>query len=298
MKDFKNMPISMKLNTDYSEKVQYDYTDYPIYIRRDLLSHYPNFTAPNHWHADIEMIAVISGEMKYNVNGKKLLLKSGEGIFVNAEQMHYGYSDTGTECDFICILLHPMLLCSSLSYEQDFILPLIRNSRMPFVLLHSETSWQREIYDQIRFLYEKKETRTAPLRILSSFSHIWMLLYENMSADDARDTRQDRDLTITKDMVGFIQKNYTWKLSLADIAASGSVGQSKCCRLFSRYFSQTPMMYLNQYRLNKSIELLRGTDLTITEIALSIGFGGASYFAETFRKWAGMSPTKFRKKLL
>ena len=116
------------------------------------------------------MIAVISGEMKYNVNGKKLLLKSGEGIFVNAEQMHYGYSDTGTECDFICILLHPMLLCSSLSYEQDFILPLIRNSRMPFVLLHSETSWQREIYDQIRFLYEKKETRTAPLRILSSFS--------------------------------------------------------------------------------------------------------------------------------
>ena len=35
--------------------------------------------------------------------------------------------------------------------------------------------------------------------------------------------------------------------------------------------------------------------MTITEIALSTGFGSASYYAESFRKWAGMSPGEFRK---
>lgn len=292
------MPISMELNEDFSEKVQYDCNDYPIYIQRDLLSHYPNYTAANHWHADVEMIAVISGEMKYNVNGDTLTLRGGEGIFVNTEQMHFGYSDTKTECDFICILFHPMLLCSVPSYEQDFVLPLIRNRRIPFVQLHSDISWERNIYDQICSIYQNKDSKAAALRALSGFSNIWSLLYENMPADDPKNTRQDRDLTITKDMVGFIQKNYAGKLSLADIASSGLVGQSKCCKLFSKYFSMTPTMYLNQYRLNKSIELLRGTDMPVTEIALSVGFASASYYAETFRKWVGMSPTTFRKKEL
>ena len=34
--------------------------------------------------------------------------------------------------------------------------------------------------------------------------------------------------------------------------------------------------------------------MPITEIALSVGFSGASYYAETFRKWFGQSPTAFR----
>ena len=96
-------------------------------------------------------------------------------------------------------------------------------------------------------------------------------------------------------MTGFIQQNYASRISLKEIAAAGSVGISKCCKLFSRYFSQSPNLYLNQYHLNKSALLLRETDMTITEIALSTGFGSASYYAESFRKWAGMSPGEFRK---
>ena len=95
-------------------------------------------------------------------------------------------------------------------------------------------------------------------------------------------------------MVGFIQKNYKKKISLAEIAASGAVGESKCCRLFAKYFSQSPNQYLNQYRLNKSLDLLLNTDLPITEIALCTGFSGASYYAEMFRRWMGKSPREYR----
>ena len=100
------------------------------------------------------------------------------------------------------------------------------------------------------------------------------------------------DLTIIRDMVGFIQKNYTQKISLDDIALSGAVGQSKCCKLFAKYFRQTPNNYLNGYRLNKSLELLCDDDMSVTEIALSVGFGGASYYAELFRKCFGKCPTE------
>ena len=81
--------LSLEMRDDRSEKVRYDYTDYPIYIRRALLSSYPGYAAPTHWHDDIEFIAVLSGEMQYNVNGEIVTLAENEGIFVNARQMAF-----------------------------------------------------------------------------------------------------------------------------------------------------------------------------------------------------------------
>ena len=52
-------------------------------MREALLSQYPEYRAPSHWHDDIEFICVLSGGMKYNINGEIVNLKKGEGIFVN-----------------------------------------------------------------------------------------------------------------------------------------------------------------------------------------------------------------------
>lgn len=292
------MPILMELNENNSEKVCYDIPHYPVYIRRGLLSHYLNYSAPNHWHDDIELIAVLSGEMEYSVNGEILALKKGQGLLVNAGQMHFGFSRKKTECDFICILLHPMLLSPLPSFEQDFILPVIRNQNFPYLFLHEETSWERAIYEKALYLYNIRKEKTAPLKILAGFAEIWELLYENISVDKDRNKNnihENQDLNIVKKMAEFINNNYMEKLPLADIAAAGAVGQSKCCKLFARFFFQTPTMYLTQHRLTKSMELLLNTDLPVIEIALSVGFGSASYYTETFRKWIGKTPSEFRK---
>lgn len=291
------MMISVELNSNASEKIHYNHSDYPMFIRRGLLSLYPNYTAPNHWHDDVELIAVLDGEMKYHVNGEILLLKKGEGIVINSGQMHFGFSDTRSECDFICVLLHPMLLCPIHSFERDYLQPVISQQGFAFALLRPGIEWQHQIYERILALYEHCSRKTAPLWILSEFSAIWALLYENLPKSTSNGMRQTRDLTILKNMVGFIQQSYPKKITLSDIAASGAVGQSKCCRLFASYFSLSPVAYLNQYRLNKSLSLLKETDLSILEIALSVGFGNASYYAETFRRWMGKSPSEFKKQL-
>ena len=287
--------ILIELKDGRSEKIQYDNPDYPIYIHRGVLSQYPNYTAPSHWHDDIELIAVLDGEMDYHVNGEVIKLRAGEGIFVNARQMHFGSSGSRTECGFICVILHPTLLCAAPAYEREFVLPVV-SSGAPYVFLDPNIGWRREILEQIRKIGQYKEQKAAPLRVQASFLLIWSLLYENFPKEDYIVPPESGDLAAVRNMVGFIQKNYTHKISLKEIALSGAVGQSKCCRLFAKYFGQTPNTYLTQYRLNKSLELLRGDRLSITEIALSVGFNGASYFAETFRKTFGKSPTEFRNR--
>ena len=284
----------MDLRDDRSERVRYDDGAYPIYIRRDMLSLYPDYAAPIHWHDDIELMAVLDGEMDYNVNGAIVTLRKGDGIFVNSRQLHFGFSDTKTECAFICILLHPLLLCSTPDYERDFILPVIR-SDTPYIFLDPGNGWQRDILREIYEIDQCKGQKTTPLKALSSFSEIWSLLYENIPSESHTAYAGGADLTAVRNMVGFIQKNYAQKISLQDIALSGAVGISKCCKLFARFVDLTPNTYLNHYRLGKGLELLRRSDRTVTDIALSVGFGSASYFTEIFRKFYGISPTEYRK---
>ena len=100
-----------------------------------------------------------------------------------------------------------------------------------------------------------------------------------------------------QNMISFIQQHFSEKITLDQIALAGGIGQSKCCKLFGTYIHQTPNVYLTTYRLNKSTELLRMSDLNITEIAYEVGFNGASYYVEAFRKYIGISPSEYRQNL-
>ncbi len=278
---------------DGSERVKYDYDGYMAYIRKGLLSNYPNFAADSHWHDDLEFISVLSGGMDYNVNGEILHLKAGQGIIVNARQIHYGFSAAHKECEFYCILLHPMLLCTSQNIDRNFVSPILSDSSLPYVLLDIKIEWQREILSAIEAMYLCKDKPNAPLYIQNTFYHIWILLSEN-SLNTKQKKQQDCNLSVLKDMLVFVQKNYADKITLQDIAMSGNVSKSTCLTIFKKYLKDTPTNYLIGYRLKRAIKLLKNSDMPITEIALEVGFGGVSYFAETFRKNYGCSPSKYR----
>lgn len=79
--------MSINLKDDQSEIVHYNFEDYPIYIQKSLLSSYHNFEAPAHWHDDIELIAVLRGEMNYHINGEIITVRQGEGVFINSRQL-------------------------------------------------------------------------------------------------------------------------------------------------------------------------------------------------------------------
>ena len=286
--------LSVDIKDDRSEIVHYDFEDYPIYIRKALLSSYNNFEATPHWHDDIEFIAVLKGEMSYDINGEIINISQNEGVFVNSRQLHYGFSKAKNECDFICILIHPIMLCVSQSLEQKYILPLLNNQSVPYIKLSADTPWQKELLGCIFGMYNAKNDAAAPLKISYLFLKTWSIIFENSNTSVSSKT-QSNDFTTLKNMIGYIQKFYCEKITLDDIAQSGAVGQSKCCKLFDKYIGVTPNSYLIKYRLHQSTWYLKNTDMTITEIAQTVGFSGSSYYAETFRKWLSQSPSEYRK---
>lgn len=283
----------LDIRYDNSENVKYDYSDFPVYIRRSLLSVFPGYTADSHWHDDIELICVLSGEMKYNINGTVITLRQGDGVLVNSRQLHFGFSDRKSECDFICVLFHPVILCTSRMFETSFVKPLIE-SNMPFLPLCKGVPWQKEILDCLYKMWERSSSTAGALYSQGLINLICALIMDNVALvqpSKAPDTK----ITTLKMMMTYIHENYKDKILLKDIANSAGVSKRTCESIFSKFLNCTPIDYLTDYRLKKSIELMSREDMSILEISIDVGFSSASYYAQSFRKSFGVSPGEYRK---
>lgn len=150
------------------------------------------------------------------------------------------------------------------------------------------------ILHDLEILYEYNTDSIQPFIILEKFSHIIGLLSENIHIlpDDDKNTEDIQSLTA---MIGYVQQNFPNKILLKDISTAGNCCKTKCTSLFQKYLDTSPMLYLNHYRLDKSIFLLRNTTMSITEIAYACGFSNTSYFCELFRQYYDTTPGKYRK---
>ena len=62
------------------------------------------------------------------------------GIMVNSRQLHYGFSAEHKECEFICVLFSPELLCGNEWFYQNYIEPVTENSLYPYLYLGGEAA--------------------------------------------------------------------------------------------------------------------------------------------------------------
>lgn len=92
----------------------------------------------------------------------------------------------------------------------------------------------------------------------------------------------------------YIKENLADKLTLDKAAEQVYLSKSYFCRILREELGCTFTEYVNRLRIEKSKSLLRGTELSISEIACAVGFGDQSYFTRIFKKQTGMAPGKYR----
>ncbi len=95
----------------------------------------------------------------------------------------------------------------------------------------------------------------------------------------------------------YIAKNYASNFTLAGLAAELYVSPAHLSRLFKIELNETFSNYLTTYRIEMAKQLLRSGDRKIYEIADSVGFSDSQYFAKTFKKIVGVTPTEYMNSL-
>ena len=96
--------------------------------------------------------------------------------------------------------------------------------------------------------------------------------------------------------LNYINENLKKDLSIQSISKATNISKSVLYRQFHRYFNCTVNQYISNKRIEKSIDLLSNTALSIEEIAQNVGFASGSYFSKIFKKEKGISPLKYKFK--
>ncbi len=283
------------IRRDKSEILHYDNPDFRVFARKNYIPAHCEFTNTSlHWHDELEFIYVLSGKIRYMVDGRIILINEGEGIFVNARHLHVIMNET---CDSLslCIIFSPALLCSDAYITKKYVEPVLAAEGLDCILLRQDDSWQSEILKRLDSIYNNSIVGDRELNIMLDIYELWNALCNNTEVVNRGRLRTKESLTTFKKLIEYIQNNYADKITLDDLCDHAGINKNKCTSIFKKYANMLPIDYVRYYRIEKSMELLRDTDMNITEIAYKVGFSGSSYYTETFRKSFGISPTKARR---
>ena len=109
---------------------------------------------------------------------------------------------------------------------------------------------------------------------------------------------QNRNLTRFLPIIEFIDEHYAENISITQLARLLSVSTKHFAKTFKKTFLISPHQYVINKRITESQKLLVETDLSVKEIAYTVGFDNENYFSELFKNKIGVSALNFRKRAI
>ncbi|HVD69514.1 MAG TPA: helix-turn-helix transcriptional regulator [Actinomycetota bacterium] len=94
----------------------------------------------------------------------------------------------------------------------------------------------------------------------------------------------------------FLADNLDRDVDLRAIAHEASLSPYYFTRQFTAYVGVPPYRYLIGLRIDRAMQLLRETELSVTQICHRVGFNSLSHFTTTFRQHTGVSPSAYRRR--
>lgn len=256
-----------------------------------------------HWHDDIQLCIVEKGSIVFSVRQKEFILEKGQGIFINGGCLHMAkpYTEQDSSYSYIAFDVKMLEFFSDSGFVDKYVNPYIKRKDFYSIVLDNLSFDSAEILGYIREicnLYANKPFGYE-FDICIYIASIWRLLTKKCDISDNGEDEEDCiNYRRIKSIMSYIHENYREKISLQDIADVAGLSKGECCRFFKRMTKCTIFEFVNNYRINKSIELLQNTDLSVGEIAEMSGFGGPSYYIESFKKRLGCTPKEYRNRFI
>lgn len=117
-------------------------------------------------------------------------------------------------------------------------------------------------------------------------SYIFENIHKAVQAQNARPVRT---------VLRYIEEHYTDSIRLEDAALLVSLNPAYLSNIFKKETGENFVDYLNSFRIEHAKAKLKDSNLSVNEIAYSVGFQDARYFSKLFKKYVGITPKDYRK---
>lgn len=106
---------------------------------------------------------------------------------------------------------------------------------------------------------------------------------------------REKKISYVEEALRYIEANYAHSVNIQVIADHLNIERTYLYRLFKDITGVSPQEYLLDYRIRRACSLLKETDLPVSDIARSVGYGDALYFSRLFKQKKGSPPSQYRK---
>ena len=254
-----------------------------------------SFQIPVHWHDEFEIIYVRSGFLTVSISGESYIGKTGEAFVVSPGNLHLMGSQSGT-VDYYTFLF-PLKYISFRTDDMldEKLLEPLNSGHLMICPRVNDTA--KELCEQLIKIYEAKNDEseskiTTQVRtkiiLLQFILEMWKKGFVIENDTSGRNT-------VEKEMVSYIQQNFTGKISLREFGEQFHLSEKYISRYFKEHFHITLSQYVTYLRLEHAKQLLQDTDIPVTDVAMQSGYQNVSYFIRSFQKAYAVSPLKYRK---
>ncbi|MFM9328039.1 helix-turn-helix domain-containing protein [Paenibacillus mesotrionivorans] len=249
-----------------------------------------------HWHEHLEVMQVLAGRVRVQVNGKRYEGQAGDIFFVNSNALH-GVEALEAEAELLGVVWDIRLTDSFMEeVELQHLYHLLLRSEVDPVLARARQPEWEVCSGTLQELRREYEGGGLGYRTAIK-SHVFRLIREQLRKlqSTAGLMKMTREYERLRPAIALIEQGYSGRLPLQEVAGTAGLSLFHFCRLFKRVMNRTVQQFVQEVRLREARRLLRDTDLPVAELSERVGYGNPNYFARVFREHTGTTPLRMRK---
>ncbi len=219
---------------------------------------------------------------------ESVLLRCGN-YFVNAIQK----LPAKTTCEVYAVHLYPDMLKEI--YKNEFPNFIKDNAIKPYIRKIEKQSIITHFIKSLDFYFENPNLVTDDMLILK-IKELILLLLQTDNAENIITLFSHLFNPRQAGLFEVVEAHLYSSISIVDLARLTGRSLSTFKRDFETQFCDTPANYIKEKKLEKALELLQLTDLSVSEICFEVGFQDTSHFTKTFKQKYNQTPSEYRKK--
>jgi len=274
---------------------------FPIDVR--LLKNGRNPNVRMNRHDYFEVFYILSGSANLRIADRLLALTTGDLGVVGSTVYHTVEAHPGSRFTYAVLFFMPDLIRTDGGADGNYYLTpfLLQDDQFPHVI-PAKTGIPADVLHLMQSIFAELPADT-PLARLAVKTYLKLVLlrlvqrYAHYAGTAETFERRQKALARIQPLFDYVEAHFNSPIRLERAAHICRMSKSHFMNFFKEATGQSFLSYLNHYRVERALNLLRVNDTTLAEIAQEVGFCDQSYFGMVFRRLVGMTPSAYRQQV-